>query len=479
MSVQNLLRNGGDALSGFRFGALNGKTQGAVDGERCQHAESAGHAEHDGVEIFLSEFVVLQQHTAVGVHVGPGVLGLSVLGENAGSNLVDEAHKIDKLVVLDVLLAELTLAGKAGVGLAQNSVPITGHNLAAVEGVPKRFFHGVLGEATGSLVLVAELLDPNQNLLIGQAVEGAGQSVHSGGEGQVGVTEGRTNQVSGVGRHVAALVVRVDGQVHAHDLVEHGVLKAKHVGKVGGPVKLFLWGDDFAAMVSVAVDEGGHTRQLCDAVHGVLKGELPVILLVDTVAIRLSKLGVLLQGHDADGQGGHGVHGLGQRKDEVLHPRGNVGARRPLGAQALDLSGGRDFAGKEQPEHAFGQGLAAGLGGGEKLLALRDGVAPETNAFLGVEQRGLGNHGQHAAHATIGLIHSAGSNDDVFVLIKTSLLFCLQLGNGGGKTLVQRGLRGKASGADDAGQTKNGTVHNDGVIVVQVAGSCSFWELAP
>ena len=225
------------------------------------------------------------------------------------------------------------------------------------------------------------------------------------------------------------------------------------MGKVGGPVELFLGSDDLAGVVGVAVDEGSDAGQLGDAIHGVFKGELPVIFLVHTIAIGLGKLGVLLQGHDADRKGCHRVHCLGKRKDEVLDPRGDVRARRPLRAQALDLCGRRDFTGEEQPEHAFRQGLAAGLGGGKKLLAFGDGIASEADALLGVEQRSLSDHGKHAAHASVGLVHSASSHDNIFVLFKTCLLIRLKLGDDSSEALVQRGLRGKASGTKDTGKT--------------------------
>jgi hypothetical protein len=125
---------------------------------------------------------VLEKDAAVSVDVGPGVLGLSVLGEHARSNLVDEAHEVDKLVILDVLLAVLTLAGKAGIGLAQNGVPVAGHHLAAVEGVPERLLYGFLGETAGRFVLVAEFFDPDENLLVCEAVEGSGKTVHASSE---------------------------------------------------------------------------------------------------------------------------------------------------------------------------------------------------------------------------------------------------------------------------------------------------------
>ncbi len=114
------------------------------------------------------------------------------------------------------------------------------------------------------------------------------------------------------------------GEVHAHHFVECRVLKTEHVGKVGRPVKLFLGSDDLAAVICVAVDERSNAGQLGDAVHGVLKGKLPIVLLVHTIAISLGEFGVLLQCHNSNRKGSHGVHALGKRKDEVLDPSWNV-----------------------------------------------------------------------------------------------------------------------------------------------------------
>jgi hypothetical protein len=66
-------------------------------------------------------------------------------------------------------------------------------------------------------------------------VKRAGEAAHAAGKGQVGVGQGRADKVRGVGADVAALVIGVDDHVQAHKLNKLGVVKAKHVAKVGGP----------------------------------------------------------------------------------------------------------------------------------------------------------------------------------------------------------------------------------------------------
>jgi hypothetical protein len=51
------------------------------------------------------------------------------------------------------------------------------------------------------------LIEEDEDLLVGEAVERAGEAAHAGREGNVGVGQGRAHQVGGVGRHVPALVV--------------------------------------------------------------------------------------------------------------------------------------------------------------------------------------------------------------------------------------------------------------------------------
>jgi hypothetical protein len=74
---------------------LDGSTQGAVDDQLGKNTDSTGHAEEDRVVVGLGQAVVLQQDTGVGVNVGVRVLGLAVLGENLGCDLVDLADELE------------------------------------------------------------------------------------------------------------------------------------------------------------------------------------------------------------------------------------------------------------------------------------------------------------------------------------------------------------------------------------------------
>lgn len=67
------------------------------------------------------------------------------------------------------------------------------------------------------------------------------------------------------------------------------------MGKVGSPVQLGVCLNGAAPLVHVGVDEGCNSRQLGNDVQAVLHDGLPVVQLVDALAVGGSKLAVGLQ----------------------------------------------------------------------------------------------------------------------------------------------------------------------------------------
>ena len=80
--------------------------------------------------------------------------------------------------------------------------------------------------------------------------------------------------MASVSADVAALVVRVDGEVEAHELRERSAVVAQHGGEVGRPVLGRVDAADLAVSVEVAVDGSGKRGQLGYQVHGVFVGIL-------------------------------------------------------------------------------------------------------------------------------------------------------------------------------------------------------------
>lgn len=366
---------------------------------------------------------MLEEDTRVGVDVGEGVLGLAVLGQDAGGNLVDLADKLEHGVVGHIGLGELTLSHVAGVSLAEDGVAVAGNDTAGLEGVPE-----VLGDLGIGQIITDDLLhlrEPVEDLLVGETVEGTGEAVETSGKGKEGGAEGRADKVGGVGRNVATLVVGVDGQVETHQLNKVGVVaEAELVGKVEGVILVLLDGGNLAALEDVLVDARSNVGELGNQVHGILVGVGPVLLLVDALGVGLGEARGLLESSDGEGELGHGVEVGRAVVDELLDELGNVGTGGPFGRQVADLLLGGDLAGQEKPEEtcgrfglvartsiAFGAAiltlrkrlLAAGRLG-EKLLALGDGLATESDTLLGVEDGTLPDEGLDTTGTAIDLV---------------------------------------------------------------------------
>ena len=326
----------GVSLSAERLGPLNGGTDGTVDDELGKDTERTGYTKENSVVVLLSEAVVLEEDTGVGVDVGVGVLGLAVLGENTGGDLVDLADELEHGVVGQVLLSELALGDVAGVGLAENSVAVSGNDLASLEGGPQVVLDGLVAEVVSNGLL--HLLKPDEHFLVGQSVEGTGKTVQTSSQREVRRAERATNQVGSVGTDVTTLVVSVDSEVQTHQLNKVLVLReAELVGQVERVVLVLLDGSHLAVLVDVAVDLGRNRGKLCDEVHGILKGVLPVLRLVHTLSVGLGEVGLVLESSDGQRELGHGVEVARAAVDELLNELGEVGTGRPFCGEVADL----------------------------------------------------------------------------------------------------------------------------------------------
>ena len=404
--------HGLDGSSRVRLWTLEGHTQSTVPDQLGQHSETTGDTEENGVEVLLNQTIGREEDTRVGIDVGPGVLGLAVLEENAGSDGVDLGDELEEGIVGDVLQGELTLASVTGIGLAENGVTVTGNNLAALEGLPDVLLDGLVRDILAT-ELLAHLGDPAENLLVGQSVEGTSKTVQTGSEGEVRVREGRADQVSGVGRDVTTLVIRVDGEVKTHELNKVLVLaESEEVGQVGTIIQVGVDGGDLGAVLEdVLVDATGNVGELGNEIHGILEGGVPVLLLVDALLVSLGELRVVLESSDGQRELGHGVEGVGASVEEILNEGGESSAIGPLGRETLDLLVGGDLTGDQKPEEGLGEGLLATLGSGEDSLALGDGLAAETDTLLRVEDGTLPDETLDATHTTVSHINGGLAQD--------------------------------------------------------------------
>lgn len=305
------------------------------------------------------------------VNVGVRVLGLAVLRKDAGSNLVHLADQLEHRVLGQVLLSELALGDVTGIRLAQNGVAITGHDTACLERRPEVLLDLLVAQIVANRGL--HLLKPLENLLVGKSVKRTGQTVETGGEGEVSGAEGATDEVCGVSADVAALVVGVDGEIEAHQLNKVLVLgETELVGQVEAVVLVLLDGGNLTILVGVAVDGGSDRWELRDEVHRVIEGVLPVLGLGHALSIGLGERRLAFKSSHGGRELSHGVKGLGEVVEELKDVVGDLGGLSPLGGESANLSLGRDLASQEKPEETFWERLGATRGLGEEFLALWD-----------------------------------------------------------------------------------------------------------
>jgi len=246
-------------------------------------------------------------------------------------------------------LGECTLSHVTRISLAENCVTVTWNNLASLEGRPE-----VLGDSLVAKIVTnrgLHLGEPVQNLLVGKTVERTGETIETSCKGQHGGAESAANQVGGVGTDVSSLVIGVDGKVKSHQLNEVLVLsETKLVGEVVGVILILLdWGN-LSALEDVLVNSCGNGWELCDQVHGVLEGVLPVFRLLHSLGISLCESRVVLESGDCDGELCHWVKVAWASVDELLDELGDACAGSPVGRKLADLLLGWDLTSQEKPE---------------------------------------------------------------------------------------------------------------------------------
>jgi hypothetical protein len=123
--------------------------------------------------------------------------------------------------------------------------------------------------------------------------------------------------------------------------------------------------------------------------------------------------------------------------DELLDELGEIGAGSPLGGEVADLLLGRDLTSQEKPEETLRKGLLATGSLGEKLLALGDGLATESDTLLRVEDGTLPNEGLDATGTTVDLVKSDLVNDLGTMLLSEGLDLLNLLGQQLGESLLQ------------------------------------------
>lgn len=185
--------------------------------------------------------------------------------------------------------------------------------------------------------LLLEIDQETKNFLVGKTVQRTSKTVHTGGEGQVRVRQGRSDQADSVGRDVTTLVVAVDDQVQAHQVVELSVAEAQQASEVSAVVQLGVVSGEFAVLVGVSVDASGNLGQSGENVQSIFEGGVPVLGLLDASLVGLGELRLGLHGSDGGRQLRHGVEVLGEVVQHVNNVLGELAALVQLVGDTVGL----------------------------------------------------------------------------------------------------------------------------------------------
>lgn len=242
-----------------------------------------------------------------------------------------------------------------------------------------------------------------------------------------------------MGRDITTFVIRVDGEVKAHQLIEFVILReTKQLGQVVTIILILVNGRKLAILVNVAVDTTSNVGELGNQIHGILKGRVPVIFLVNTLVVGLGELRFMLKSVDSQRELRHGMKSLGASVNDFLHKLGNVRASSPLSRELLDLLLSGDFTSEQEPEERFGQGFLTTISSGQFLLALGDGLATETNTFISIKDRSFPDKTLDTTHTTVSHVNGDFTENIVTMLGLESLDLLLLLRNKFGEALLQR-----------------------------------------
>jgi len=298
-----------------------------------------------------------QKSTRSGVHVGPRVADLSGFGELLRDNFVVGFYQVDKVVVLNIFFGEFKLAHESRVGFPKDGMAVSGHDFSRLKGVPDVVSDVFLGP--GVSVDFLEVQNVVEALLVSQSVERSCKSVHAGRERQVGVGQGRSNQVRRVSGHVSSFVVGVDGDVKSHQLPELFVLESKHVGVVSTVVEAAVSVGNLGVVSKAIVEHDGcDSGNFCAEVESIFHGGFPVLALMDSTLVCFDELASGLAHEDSGGKLGHGMHGLGHGFNQLLLFSSELSALKHLLLEGGHLGLVREFTSEQEPQDSFGDGLS-------------------------------------------------------------------------------------------------------------------------
>lgn len=240
-------------------------------------------------------------------------------------------------------------------------------------------------------------------------------------------------------RNVTTFVIRVDSEVKTHQF--NKVLVGFETQKLGEVVRVIFIGFNsrkLTVLVKVTVDTSSNVGKLGDQIHGIFESRIPVLRLVNTSTVSLSKLRFVLKSVDGKRELRHRVKSLGTTINDFFNKFGDRRTSSPFSRKGLDLFMGGDFTSNKQPEERFRKRFTTFFGTREDLLTVGDGQTTETDTFFSVENGTFPDKTLNTTHTTVSLVNGNFTKDLGTVFLLEGLDFSLLFGDEFSKTFLQR-----------------------------------------
>lgn len=104
-----------------------------------------------------------------------------------------------------MLKSKLALGSVTRIGLSQDGMTITRHDLAGLESGPDVVLDLLVGRFFTDLVL--HLAEPDENLLVGETVKRASKTTEGGTIGKERIRQSGTDKLAGMGGDITALMI--------------------------------------------------------------------------------------------------------------------------------------------------------------------------------------------------------------------------------------------------------------------------------
>ena len=100
--------------------------------------------------------------------------------------------------------------------------------------------------------------------MVSKTMEGASKTVKGSRVRKIRISEGRSDQVSSVGRDVTTFVIRVDGQITSNAFLDFVLFITQLVGKVASPIEVLVSSDDVTTLIEIGkIPVGDKNLLLC------------------------------------------------------------------------------------------------------------------------------------------------------------------------------------------------------------------------